>query len=137
MNYLPLRAWFLVTLALALGAVIARLAWEVPYSTAVPSLTIIILVIFTIVSIYALILYVTIKPSLKKMKNLAVRVWVTIIVTAAIIGAIVHFIRFVPSPEAMSPLSIIIASLLLIAGISTYLLVLWVTWSVWEAREKA
>jgi len=126
MNYLPFKVWFIVALTLALGAVIVRLAWEV--IVAAPSLVVVILVMFTILSIYALLLYLIIKPSLKKLKSLPVRIWVSVIVTAAIISAIVHYIRFVPSPEATSPLSVIIASLLLTAGISIYLLVLWALW---------
>ena len=126
MNYLPFKVWFIVALTLALGAVIVRLAWEV--IVAAPSLVVVILVMFTILSIYALLLYLIIKPSLKKLKSLLVRIWVSVIVTAAIISAIVHYIRFVPSPEATSPLSVIIASLLLAASISIYLLVLWALW---------
>jgi len=126
MNYLPFKIWFIVALTLALGAVIVRLAWEV--IVAAPSLVVIILVMFTTLSIYALLLYLIIKPSLKKLKSLPVRIWVSVIVTAAIISAIVHYIRFVPSPEATSPLSVIIASLLLAAGISVYLLALWALW---------
>lgn len=126
MNYLPFKVWFIVALTLALGAVIVRLAWEV--IVAAPSLVVIILVMFTTLSIYALLLYLIIKPSLKKLKSLPVRIWVSVIVTAAIISAIVHYIRFVPSPEATSPLSVIIASLLLAASISIYLLVLWALW---------
>ena len=126
MNYLPFKVGFIVALTLALGAVIIRLTWEV--IVAAPSLVVIILVMFTTLSIYALLLYLIIKPSLKKLKSLPVRIWVSVIVTAAIISAIVHYIRFVPSPEATSPLSVIIASLLLAASISIYLLVLWALW---------
>ena len=126
MNYLPFKIWFIVALTLALGAVIVRLTWEV--IVAAPSLVVIILVMFTTLSIYALLLYLIIKPSLKKLKSLPVRIWGSVIVTAAIISAIVHYIRFVPSPEAASPLSVIIASLLLAASISIYLLVLWALW---------
>ena len=126
MNYLPFKIWFIVALTLDLGAVIVRLAWEV--IVAAPSLVVIILVMFTTLSIYALLLYLIIKPNLKKLKSLPVRIWVSVIVTAAIISAIVHYIRFVPSPEATSPLSVIIASLLLAASISIYLLALWSLW---------
>ncbi len=126
MNYLLFKVWFIVALTLALGAVIVRLAWEV--IVAAPSLVVITLVMFTTLSIYALLLYLIIKPSLKKLKSLPVRIWASVIVTAAIISAIIHYIRFVPSPEATSPLSVIIASLLLAASIIIYLLVLWALW---------
>ncbi len=127
MNYLAFKVWFIVAFTLALGAVITRLVWEV--IIAAPSLVVIISVMFATLNIYALLLYLIIKPSLKKLKSLPVRIWVSVMVTAAIISAIVHYIRFVPSPEAAtSPLSVIIASLLLAAGISVYLLALWALW---------
>ncbi len=136
MNYLSLRLWFLVTITLALGAVVVRLAWELTAATAVGTWGIIILLILVILGIYALFLYLTIKPGVKKLKSLPVRTGVTLIVTATLISGIIHFIRFVPSPEATLPLSVIIATLLLLAGISAYLLVLRLIWSVWKAGKS-
>ena len=130
MNYLPLRVWFIVSLTLALGAVIVRLAWEITFTTEVSSLVIIILIIFTIISIYALLLYLTIKPGLKKLKSLPVAIWVSVIVTTGLIGTIIHYVRFVPSPEAALPLSVIIASMLVMSAISAYPLALWVIWFI-------
>ena len=126
MNYLASRVWFIVALTLALGAVITRLAWNVV--VAAPSLIVIISIMFAAFNIYALILYLIIKPSLKKLRSLPVRIWVSVTVTAAIISAIVHYIRFIPSPLATWPLSIIIASLLLTASIIIYLLVFCALW---------
>ena len=128
MNHLPIRIWFMATVALFLSAVIVRLIWEITTTTAVGSLVIIILLILVTLGIYALLLYLTIKPSLKKLKNLPVAIWVTVMFTAGLIGALIHFVRFVPSPEAAAPLSVIIASMLIMAAISIYLLVLWVIW---------
>ena len=54
-----------------------------------------------------------------------IAIWVIGIFTAGIIGSIIHYIRFVPSPEGDAPFSIVIATFLLIAMISGYLLVLW------------
>jgi len=129
MNNLSFKVWFIVALTLALSAVITRLAWEV--TTAAPSLALIMSAIFAVLNIYALLLYLIIKPSLKKLRSLPVRIWVSAIVTAAIISAIVHYIRYIPSPLASWPLSIIIASLLLTAVIIIYLLALWVLWALW------
>ena len=136
MNYLSLRVWFIVSATLAIGAVIVRLAWEFTTATAVGTWVILILCILVTLGIYALILHLTIRPSLKKLKSLPVRTGITAIVTAALISGIIHFIRFVPSPEAASPLSVVIASLLLAAGISAYILLLWLIWSIRKARES-
>ncbi len=136
MSHLPLRIWFMVTFTLALGAVIVRLAWEITYTTPVASLAVVTLVILVTVGIYALVLYLFIKPSLKKLKSLPVGIGVIGIFTAGLIGSIVHFIRFVSSPETATPLSKIIAILLLMAAISGYILILWVIWSIWKSRVR-
>ena len=133
MNYLPLRIWFIVSITLALGAVLVRLVWEVTSAPATATLVLMILVILATLGIYALLLYLVIKPSLKKLKSRLVRISATVILTAAIIGSIIHYVRFVPSPEAISPLSVVIASMLLAAGISAYPLALWVIWFIRKA----
>jgi hypothetical protein len=133
MNYLSLRIWLIMSVTLAISAVIIRLAWEIAFITAAPSLVMIILLIFAIMSIYALFIYFTIKPDLKKLKSLPVAIGITVLTTAAISAVIIHFVRFVPSPEAAVPLSVVIAVLLLMAGISAYLLVIWVIWFIRKA----
>ena len=135
MNRLPLRIWFIASITLALSAVIVRLVWQVTITTSVGSLVVVILLILAILGTCALLFYLTIKPSLKKLKSLPVAILVTVIATGVLIDGIIHFVRFVPSPEAVSPLSVIIATLLLTAGISAYLLALWVIWSVRKTRK--
>ena len=134
MSYLPLRVWLMVSITLALSAVMIRLAWEVTFTTAVGSMVIIALLMLVALSLYALALYLAIKPALKTVRSLPIRIWVTVIITAGLISGIIHFIRFVPSPEAAAPLSVVIATLLLLAGISAYLLALVLIWSIWPAK---
>ena len=136
MNYLRLRIWLIVSITLALSAVMVRLAWEATFTRPVSSMVIIALCILVTLGIYALFLYLTIKPSLRKLRSLPIRISVTAIITAGLISGIIHFIRFVPSPEAASPLSVIIASLLLLAGISAYPLALLVIWSIQKVKES-
>ena len=133
---LPLRIWLIVSVTLLISAVIVRLAWAVTYAPSAGYLFVVLAILLVTLGIYALFLYLIIKPSLKKLKSPPVRIWVTIIITSALIDGIIHFVRFVPSPEAASPISVIIASLLLIGGISAYLLVLWVIWSIRKTRES-
>ena len=132
MNYLPLRIWLVVTVALFSSAVIVRLVWEVTTTTSAGSLVIISLLILVTLGIYALFVYLTIKPSVKKLKSLPVSLGVTVIGAAALISGVIHFVRFAPSPEAASPLSVVIASLLLAGGISAYSLALRVIWPAWK-----
>jgi hypothetical protein len=129
-SHLPLRIWLIVSVTLLISAVIVRLAWAVTYAPSAGYLFVVLAILLVILGIYALSLYLIIKPSLKKLKSLPVRIWVTIIITGGLIDGIIHFVRFVPSPEATSPLSVVIASLLLVGGISAYLLALWVIWFI-------
>ena len=126
----------MVSVTLATSAVIVRLVWDITTTTVVSSLVVIILLILVMLGVCALLLYLAIKPSLKTLKSLPVGIGVIVIFTAGIIDTVIHFIRFVPSPEAASPLSVIIAALLLMAGISVYLLVLWVIWSIRRGRHR-
>ena len=132
MNRLPTRIWLWVTVALFLGAVMARLVYELTDTNSAGNLVVIALLILVTLGVYALLLYLTIKPSIKKLKSLPVRIEIIAIGTAALVDSIIHFIRFVPSPEAAAslPISIVIASLLLAGAISAYSLVLWIIWSV-------
>jgi len=133
MNYLALRVWFIVSAGLAIGAVIVRLVWEIITATATGTVVVMVLVLLAVLGLYALILYLTIKPSLKSLKSWPFRVGVTLILTATLIGGIIHFIRFIPSPQAALPISIAIASMFLAAGVSGYILALWVIWFVRKA----
>jgi len=120
----------------AVSAAIVRLIWALTRPLPVVSMVILILFIFAALGVYALILYLTIKPSMKKLSSLPVAVSVTVVFTGALAGATIHYIRFVTSPEADSPLSLAIASLLLATGISIYLLLIWGIWKARKTRGK-
>ena len=136
MKYLPLRIWFLVSVAFAICGAIIRLAWVISYRPPAGTLTITILIILALIIFYALLAYLIIKPNLQKLKSLPVGIPFMVMATAGLVSGIIHFIRFVPSPEAAEPLSIVLAVLFLLAGISGYLLLLWVIWSIWRARKS-
>ncbi len=128
MNHLPLRIWLAVSCTLALSAVIMRLAWEIAVNPLIPTMAVVIPVMLVIAGTNALIIYLLMAPSMKKLKSLPVGIWVIVIFTAGVIGSISHYVRYVPSPEVVSPLSVVIATLLLMAAVSGYILVLWVFW---------
>lgn len=134
MNRLSLKIWFIVSLTLALSAIIISLVYRATVTTSAGSMAVIVLLILAILGTYALLLYLTIRPGLKKLKSLPVAILVTLVATGAITDAVIHFFRFVCSPDPHISFGIIVAVLLLAAGISAYLLVLWVIWSVWKAR---
>jgi hypothetical protein len=128
MKSLYLRIWAIVALALALGAAITRLAWGISSANHGGSLAVIILLMVAVLATYVLLLYLAIKPSLKKLKSPPVAILATVIAGGGIIGCIIHFIRFVSSPRAFSFLNVFIASLLLASGVAVCGLILWVVW---------
>ncbi len=134
MSYLPLRIWLMATIALATGALIIRLVWEISTAPAAGSLVMLILLIAAAASVYGLIFYFIFTPGSKNVRSRQLAGWVTGIMTAAIIGAIIHYINFIPSSEADQTTSKIIATLLLAAGISGYTLIVWAVWALW-AKE--
>ncbi len=118
----------MVSCTLALSAVIVRLAWEIYVNPLMGTLAVVIPVIVVIAGTDALVIYLLIAPSMKKVRSLPIGIWVLAIFTAGVIGSIIHYIRFVPSPQAS--LSIVIATLLVIAVVSGYIAVLWAFWSI-------
>jgi hypothetical protein len=133
MKSLPFRICFIASMTFITGAGIVRLIWALTSPLPVVSKVILILLIFAALGIYALILYLTIKPSLKKLTSLPVVILVTVVFTGALAGATIHYIRFITSPGASSPLSLIIACLLEASGISLYAVLLW---GIWKARKS-
>ena len=135
MKSLYLRIWVIVAMTLALGAAITRLAWGLAAESHAGSLAIIILLMVAVLGTYALLFYLAIKPSLKKLRSLPVAIVATVIAGGGIIGCIIHFIRFVPSPNATSFLSVLIAGMLLAGGVVICALILWVVWRFRKSGE--
>jgi hypothetical protein len=127
---LHLRLLLMTSVTLALGAIMVRLGWELAYAAAVGTVVIVALLMLTTIGIYALCLYFSIRPNMKKFNSPPVRRLLILIITAAFISGIIHYYRFIPSPEAAHTLSKVIATLLLLASISGYLLVLGYLWSL-------
>jgi len=135
MKYLPLRIWFLATLTPVFVAMIIRIVWEVMVNPSVSGFIMSALVILGILGLYTLIFYVTLKPNLAELKSLPLGMGVFVIATGGLIAGAIHLVRFIPSPEAGLPWSLLIACLYLLAAVSAYFMLLWVIWSIWKNRK--
>ncbi len=124
MKHLPLRIWFLATITPVFAAVITRVIWGSLSNPSGSGLVMAVLVTLGLLGLYALIFYLTFKPNWKKLKSLPFGIWVAIMATGGFIGGIIHLIRFVPSPEASEPPSIVISALYLLAGTSAYFMLI-------------
>ncbi len=136
MNYSYLKIGIFASFTLAVIAVVIRAVWQIIVIPTSGTMVIFIPLIFALIGANALVVYLTIKPSLQKLKHLPVVIGITVVVTAGIIALVSHFAHFIPSPEAAPPLSKIISTLLLLSSLIACLLLLWVIWSFWKNRGK-
>ena len=134
MIYSRIRTLFLLTITLALLATFIRLVWEIPDATVLASLAVIVTCMLVVVAVNALAIYLLISPSVEKLKSRLVGIWTVAIFTIGFAGSILHYVRFVPSERADDPLSKLIATLLLLASFTAYILVLWAFQVVWRRK---
>ena len=136
MKSLTLRIWLLVTLTPVFAVAIIRFIWEAVVNPFPGTITIVILVVLGFIGAYALLVYFTINPDLRKLKSLPVIVGLALMATGGFISGIIHFIRFFPSPLASTTLSLVFAFLFIFAGASAYSMILWITWTIWKGRKN-
>lgn len=130
-----LRVWIIAALTPALAAAIIRLIWGMTRNPHPGSLAIMIALMVAASITYALLLYLTIKPSLKKLKSLPVAITATVIAGGGIIGCIIHFFRYISSPKANSFLNFFLAGILLASALAICGLILWVFWRLQKGKE--
>ena len=136
MNYSYLKIGIIVSVTLAIIAVVIRAVWQIIIIPTLGTMVIFVPLIFTLSGVNVLVVYLTIKPSLQELKHLPVVIGITAVVIAGLTAVISHFVRFIPSPEAAPLLSKIISALLLLSSIIAYLLLLRFIWSFWKNRGK-
>jgi hypothetical protein len=130
-----LRVWIIAALTPALAAGIIRLAWEMTRHPHPGSLAIIIALMVAISATYVLLLYLTIKPSLKKLRSLPVVIAATVIAAGGVIGCIIHFFRYITSPKANLFINFLLAGLLIASALAICGLILWVFWRLRKGKE--
>lgn len=136
MNYFYLKVGIIVSFTLAVIAVIIRAVWQIVVIPTPGTMVIFIPLIFTLLGANTLVVYLTIKPSLKKLKRLPVLIGITVVVTAGLVAGVSHFAHFIFSPEADPPLCKIIGTLVLLSSFGAYLLLLCFLWSFRKKRES-
>ena len=136
MKHQTLRIGSLVTVTPVIVAIIIRIIWELMANPSTDGLIMLIPVILGLLGLYALIACFIVKPNPKMPASLPVGMGVAILATAGLIGGVIHLTRFIPSPEAGLPWSLVIALLYLLTGTSAYLMLLRIIWSNWKSREN-
>jgi hypothetical protein len=136
MNYSYLKTGIVVSFTLAVIAIIIRSIWQIVVIPTSGTMVIFIPLILTLLGADALVIYLTVKPSLKKLQHLAVAIGLTLVFTAGLVAGVSHFAHFIPSPEAAPLLSKIVGFLVLLSSLTAYLLVIWLIWSFWKAGKR-
>ncbi len=136
MNYLYLKIGIIASFTLAVIAVVIRAVWQIIVIPTSGTMVIFIPLILALLGANALVVYLTIKPSLQKLKRLPVAIGITVVATAGLAADVSHFVHFIPSPEAAPLPSKIIGILILLSGFIVYLLLLWFIWTFGQNREK-
>jgi hypothetical protein len=130
-----LRVWIIAALTPALAAAIIRLAWGMTRHPHPGSLAIMILLMVATSATYALLLYLIIKPSLKKLKSLPVAIMATVLAAGGIVGCIIHFFRYITSPRAHLFINFLLAGILLASALVICGLILWFFWRLYKGKE--
>jgi len=135
MNRLSFRIWVVMAVTLAMSTVILILARHISYATSVVGLVMLSMCVVTALGVWGWVIYFILRPGVKVLRSPFFQGSVTVIATAGIASAVIHYLRFIPSPEAAATLSKVIATLLMTAGISVYPLLMWLIWSHIKREE--
>ncbi|NQT04637.1 MAG: hypothetical protein HQ577_01375 [Dehalococcoidia bacterium] len=136
MKLQTLKIWFLVAITPVFMAIITRLVWELAVNFSTSGLIMSTLVIPALLGVCTLLFYLVLKPNLKVLNSLPIWIAGAVMTTGGVIGAVIHFIRFLPSPECGLPWSLVIALLYFTALLNAYFMLLWHVWSLWKKKRR-
>ena len=130
------KIWFLVAITPVFMAIITRMVWELVANFSTSGLIMSIMVIIAILGVCAIMFYLILRPNLKVLNSLPIWIIGAVMATGGVAGAVIHFMRFLPSPECELPWSLVIALLYFIALLNAYSILLWHVWSLWKKRSR-
>ncbi|MFA5629044.1 MAG: hypothetical protein WC958_02110 [Dehalococcoidales bacterium] len=124
-----IKFWIVLTVTPVTAALVLRLIWAAQIAYAIGTWIIIVLLISAAVALYAALLYFIFNPdAINKLKTLPSKIFFSVVLIALIIVSVIHFYRFVPSPEANLSISIPMAIMILISELSGGSLMLYLIW---------
>ena len=136
MKLQTLKIWFLVAITPVFMAIFTRMVWELVANFSPRGMVMSIMVIIALLGVYTFMFYFILKPNLKVLNILPIWIVGAVMTTGGVIGAVVHFIRFLPSPECELPWSLVIALLYFTALLNAYFILLWHIWSLWKKKRR-
>jgi len=130
MNYTRFKILLVLSITLALMAVVIRAIWQIVDIPTPNTMIIFIPLILALLGGNAFLAYIAFNP--QKIRSLPVVIGLTLALTAGLVAGVKHYINYIPSPEATLLLSKIVATLIVLGSVGIYLLVLWLLWSFWK-----
>ena len=109
-----------------------RAIWQIVVIPTTGTMLIFIPLIVALLGMNALFAYLVLNP--RKFKGVPFLTGVTIALTAGLLAGVTHFVRFIISPDAEHILCKIIGSLVVLASISIYAIILYIIWSLRKGR---
>ena len=103
MKHRTFRVWSLVTITPVFAAIVIRIGWELAVNYSAGGLVMSVLVVFGLLGLYALLLYLFLKPNWKLMTSLPLWTGIAVLASGGLIGGIIHLTRFLPSPQSELP----------------------------------
>ena len=136
MKLQTLKIWFLVAITPVFMAIFARMVWELAANFSTSGLIMSIMVITALLGVCTLMFYLILKPNMKTLNSLPIWIAGAVMTTGGVIGAVIHLVRFLPSPECELPWSLVIALLYFTALLNAYFILLWHIWSLWKKKHR-
>ena len=123
-----IRLWAGITLTLFVAAGVITFARYMRVSDSWDGMLMLVLIVLAILLVYSLIIYFLMRPGSAFFRSGLFKSLASVIATAAIAAGFIHYLRFIPSPEAAAMLSKVVATLLMVGGFSLYFLFLYYIW---------
>jgi hypothetical protein len=132
MKHARLRIWFIITFTLAVIALVIRCLWQIVVIPTPGTVLVFLPIIVALLGVEAAVIYLALRPG--KIKSLPSVISLTVASTAGLTAVLAHYSRFITTPEAEPLLSKVIASLLTIATVSVYFIVVYLIWKLWRTK---
>ena len=121
-----LKIWAVATIFLGIVASIIRAVWQIVVIPTFGTMLIFIPVILAALLIFALFVYLVMHP--RTIMTRPFRWGVTVAISAGLLAALTHYVRFIVSPVAEPFWSKVIGTLLTLCGCSAYGLIVYLVW---------
>lgn len=128
MSYRGFKVWLIATVTLLTLAAMIILSYWIRRATSWDGLIMLIFLVIALVALYILAIRFIMRPERGLLGRTWFKVVVSTVLTLAIGSGVIHYLRFIPSPEGATLYSKTVATLLTVSGLSAYVLLILFLW---------